>query len=357
MTKLSINEKMIVSKYLNNCVDFFNFTNEFANFYFTTFNCISININYIPNKYIIHKLRNKLIKKYTNLNEIILNIILPSPYISLYDFIQLKDLYNEFSVINKNILIKFNYDDIYIGDDNNKQLYRDFIKYHCIYKTLNIVSFRYDNLIQYYNEINDKEFLNTCNFIYDCNNIEIIKNVFNNNKLPNFYIINELYDYKFKSFNEIVDNCICYENVIDQPYKIYLQKRLSTIKKFPIIYEIFKLRSTLDLNILYEIFDNNPDTTDTDSIISDINSLIFPQMWISMEYIDALYKILKSIQYNCIPKNKNIRIGYLISRLKCINDINNDEIRFIFNYKKYKRIYFRIRNLNEEILNRIKYFV
>ena len=362
MTKLSINEKMIVSKYLNNCVDFFNFTNKFANFYFTTFNCITVNIDYIPSKYIIHKLCNKLIEKYTNLNEIVLNIILSSPYISAYNFSKLKNLHNEFSVIGKNILIKFNRSDIYIDIDNefiwinsNHKSFEDFIKYHCLYKTLNIVSYKYNNLVKYYNKINDKEFLSKCNFIYDCNYIETIKNAFDNNKLPNFYIINELYDYKFKSFNEIKNNCICYENItIGYTYKKHLQRQLSVIKKFPMFYEIFKLRSILDLNILYKTFSNK---TDTNLIISDINSLMFSQTWIVTNYVYNLYKILKSVQYDCIPKNKNIKISYLINKLNCINDINTYEIRFIFNYKKYERLYFRIQDLNYEILNRIKYFV
>jgi hypothetical protein len=356
MTKFSINEKMIISKYLNNCVDFFNFTNKFTDFYFTTFNCININIDYIPSKYIIHKLCNELIKKYINLNEIVLNIILPSPYISLYVFSKLKYLYNEFSIINKNILIKCNYDDIYIGTDISYKLNKDFIKYHFIYKTLNIVSYEYNNLVQYYNEIDDKEFLNTCNFIYDDDNIEIIKNIFNNNKLPNFYVINDLYNYKFKSFNEIKDNCICCNGDVIYPYKIYLQKQLSNIKKFPILYEIFKLRSILDLNILGEIFDNEY-LIDIDFIIRDITSLVFPSVWIPINYIDKLYKLLKLIQYNCIPKNKNIKPVYLMNKLKCIDEISIDEIQFIFNYKKYKGLYFDIQNLNKELLTRIKYFI
>ena len=378
MSRLPINEKMIISKYLN-AQDFFNFTTNFnlTNFYFTTFNCIRINIDYIPSTYIIYKLCKQLILNHENLKNIIINIDLPSPEIDINNFNKIKSLHDEFvRIINKivnpsnstcndltklsacasesstlKISIKFNYNDIYINISlfNNSNAI-DFIKNCLICKSLNIISTSYHDLITF-----DSYFKNhfKYNLIYESDNMDDIKQAFednfkNDNFKSNFYInIDENY-YKFKSFDEIKNNCMYFDNTIIYSYYEFSKDRLEVIEQFPMIYEIMKLRKTINFDPLRDSCDY------AIPLIQDINSLMFSRFDLSIGYIKNLNRILHLLKYGCIVNLKSIDI---MNKLRCVNDIDSYEIRFTFNYKRYGKLYFKIRNVNDEILNRIKYFV
>jgi len=310
LIKLPINEKMIVSKYLNK-YDFEKFVNTFKlnNMYFTSFNCINLNL---CQKYNIDNILfkyNQLIKLLPNLNEIQLNINLTNSYlyfdddlIKLYNFI--KNIQNK---LNKNVLLKFNFKSkIYsYVRDSILDLHTETI----LKKYLEIVKLSKSNL--FYLIISKINIINYINKNYDLNKIPNLKimlyinniNIINLKYIPNLYYSYTLYSnnryiiiftydelkkyittYKNGEINYIYDK---YKNTFISNKYIHL---FGNIVKIPLIYQIIK-------------FKNNPLYNDYISKINEIyninnNKILQHQTKFILKYIVSMINIYLYNIYN-----------------------------------------------------------
>lgn len=366
MSKLSLNEKMIVSKYLLNN-DFFKFTNTFniTDSYFTTFNYITINdtnIKYGVSTKIINQIIEKL-QKYHNLNEIILNII--TKYVWLHEIMNdIKPIYNTFkkclklsSLNNIKIKIKIN-KPTYISIVDIKSIY-NFIENHFIFDSnnkINIIDFsttyKYDNSFNkdYYNIINIIDYISDI----DSNVINCLSN------FKNYYITtySDLFECKYHTIEEFKNNCILNDvknNNRLSTITTVKNKIINNVEYFPLIYEFFNLRKNINLNKLSYI--NYKNENDLNETLNDINKIKICSSWLPWNYYDKLVFILKLIKYSCID-NLNSKLNYndIDEKLNCNADIKSKYTKYyVFNTHKYgERLHFIHKHYNDELLNKVK---
>jgi len=258
---LPINEKMIVSKYLNN-YDFKAFINTFNlnTMYFTSYNYITLNLfqNYTQEN-ILHKINN-LINDMPNLNEIIIKINLDSSLILSLDnkefverIFKIINYYNTCNV-KKSLNIVFNKPKLYIDCFNfnmyvkHKQIIEKYITITKLSKsTLFYFIIDNTNFINLFNEINKDNFKNI-SFIY------YVSKYTNINKIPKldslYYCIcdnkltkNIVYNYQqFKNYTYKYKNKLKY--IYDENKNRFIYVRydnlLNDAEKIPLIYEIIK---------------------------------------------------------------------------------------------------------------------
>ena len=366
MSKLSLNEKMIVSKYLLNN-DFFKFTNTFniTDSYFTTFNYITINdtnIKYGISTKIINQIIERL-QKYHNLNEIILNIITKNEW--LYEIINdIKPIYNTFKKCLKlsslnNIKIKIKIDKpTYISIVDIKEIY-NFIENHFIFDSNNKINISDYNTTYEYNNSFNKDYYNIINIIDYISDVD--NNVINClSNFENYYITtySDLFKYKYNTFEEFKNNCILYD--IKNDYRLSTiatikNKIINDIKYFPLIYEFFNLRKNINLNKLLYI--NYKYEDDLNIILNDINKIKIYSSCLSFNYYNRIVFILKLIKYSCI-NNLNPKLNYndISEKLNYTADIKLKYMKYyIFNTHKYgENLYFIHKNYNDELLNKVK---
>jgi len=366
MSKLSLNEKMIVSKYLLNN-DFFKFTNTFniTDSYFTTFNYITINdtnIKYGISTKIINQIIERL-QKYHNLNEIILNIITKNEW--LYEIINdIKPIYNTFKKCLKlsslnNIKIKIKIDKpTYISIVDIKEIY-SFIENHFIFDSNNKINISDYNTTYEYNNSFNKDYYNIINIIDYISDVD--NNVINClSNFENYYITtySDLFKYKYNTFEEFKNNCILYD--IKNDYRLSTiatikNKIINDIKYFPLIYEFFNLRKNINLNKLLYI--NYKYEDDLNIILNDINKIKIYSSCLSFNYYNRIVFILKLIKYSCI-NNLNPKLNYndISEKLNYTADIKLKYMKYyIFNTHKYgENLYFIHKNYNDELLNKVK---
>ena len=193
MSKLCNHDKMIVSKYLNEY--YFNiFINNFKlnSLYFTSFNCININLN---QHYTLLNLKfkiDKVIYLLPNLKEIIININIDSNKWTHDDYInKIYDLILKFkSIINSkyNLKIQFNKSNILIFQTHGytfNDINNDINKYILIMELANttkfyLILYHLENIVKTYDKLN---YLTNLKFVFYAyiwvgfNELEIIHNV------------------------------------------------------------------------------------------------------------------------------------------------------------------------------------
>ena len=350
MLKLDNNSKMIVSKYLIG-KDFTDYVKAFNlyDYYHTTFNYIIIDDAHIEFPWIpnltIKRIKQHL-NKFSNLNEIVLNIINLTNDIEILTITNLKKLLNLMKI---NKPIKFNfisknykpYKEIHINGYDIKNSDIEFFenvfepnvkqKVYVCFEALdymNILKFKkYNILIDLYgyslntieNVIIKLKQLNIKSYYFtDFYNCQIKVN--NINDIKKYYIV----------INEVILVIkTCYENEI---------KYINDLKLYS---NIFKVRHT-NLNYLREY------VTCSNKIVNEINDNSFININKNNLKIINMYKYgVKNIyregaiDYNIIFEKFNI--SYYISRV------------IISIWLKYKYVYSKNRRLHEEIKYYIQY--
>ena len=335
---LPINEKMIVSKYLNN-YDFKTFINSFNlnNMYFTSYNYITSNLfqNYTQEN--IYYMYNKAINDISNLKEIIIKIKLDSSLLYLTNnnnFIEriFKIIkYCNINNIKKSLYIVF----------NKSKLYINCYKYDMI---------NYKQMIEKYIII--AKLSKSTTFYFITRNTNFIKDNLNNN-FKNISFI--YYVPKYGDINKIpkLDNiyyCIYYNNLTKNILYTYRQFKNYTYKyknKFKYIYDKNKnrfihinyddlLNNVKKIPLIYEIIKNiNVNNNDKFYYLNNINKLfqlnknrIFEYNIITLNRIIQLMNVYKYIlKYN---KNIDIDIKMINKKLKDNFYIDVSETSIIF---------------------------
>jgi len=276
MSKLDNNSKMIVSKYLigKNFTDYVKTFNLY-DYYYTTFNYITIDlIHSCYNKSSISNLVIKRIKqhlnKFSNLNEIVLNIVEDLENSNTNDVLnEARYYYNKFKDTFKNI--KFNiltknytpYKEIYIEgiDDDNEEFFKNIFEPNVKQKV-----YIYFYGLWYRNDLSVLSKYKNYNILIDLLHVKInILNILN--KFKDYKIYFTIFDnfyLKFVNLNDIYKYFIIKDNVI-YGIKPRYDKNLKFIIDIELYNQIFKLIHT-NLNYLREYI------TNADSVINEINN-------------------------------------------------------------------------------------
>ena len=276
MSKLDNNSKMIVSKYLIG-KDFTNYIDAFKiqDYYHTTFNYIVIDLihSYYNKSSIsnsaIKRIKNNL-SKFSNLNEIILNIVVDLENIDSNNLLyEVKYYYSKFKDTFKNI--KFNiltknyipYKEIYIDLINDDII--EFLKNIFIPNVKQKVYIYFYGL-WYRTDLSILSKYKNYDILIDLLHVKINKlNILN--KLKDYKIYYTIYDdyyFRLTNLNDIEKYFVIKDNVI-YGIKPRYNKTIRYIDNIELYSQIFKLKHT-NLNNL------NNFITNADSIIDEINN-------------------------------------------------------------------------------------
>ena len=354
-SKLPVNEKMIISKYLsgNDFINLINTISKLNTYFHTTFNYINLDANYVIPKHQVKLLIDKLLSTFPNLEEIILNIT--SEYIYVDSLNCIMKNYNNLNkcFISKNIKIKINFNQLtnlnFRNIDSNRiRYYLNFIKdiiksTNNLYIIIDAFKKNNDNLLKFANEYKLFKFVkmmwkddiaeaNEANEANETNEANTNNSLKLLNKCDNIYYTNIYGTHIYHNDISILNNPYmkCYSNFCKTP--VLIEEEIDNFKSY---YNIMKLKRKLNnepfhkLKIKYEL--NKSYYTEFTELHYESLKTIFNDSI----YINKIYNIIANATHITFNDELfTIRNYYAIEdidyMLICKKEMENENIFYIY---------------------------